>query len=396
MKLHDAFYIASKNLNDNPLRTILTLLGIIVGIGFVMTLSLLGFGFSKQISDQLNSVFSSNMMRVAPAIGGYASGSIFSNSDFRKLKSISGVERVIPIYYSYFKLKYKGYSTSSVVVGMDPKDLEFALNQFNVNYSGRLLRSSSKYGAVCGYSFAKSTFPDSLKRNDKIELGNISVKVSGILEKSNAFLDNSIFLPIDTIRDLSCGGCNNISGFVVFAYHGENYTQIANDVKRVLERSHGKNSVSVISPESIVQMVMGIIDSITLFVLVIASISLIVGGVGIANSMFSSILQQTKQVGLIKATGARNSDVFTIVVLEGGLLGFFGGLIGVLLGSGLAFFADFILRHFLNVHLFTFSSIGFVYAAILLVFSFVVGVISALAPAIRASKINPVDALHYE
>jgi putative ABC transport system permease protein len=134
--------------------------------------------------------------------------------------------------------------------------------------------------------------------------------------------------------------------------------------------------------------------AIQIFIYVIAGISIIIGGIGISNAMYTAVTERTKEIGIMKSIGARNSDIFNLFLIESGLLGMVGGILGILCGLGLAYGLAFVGMSVLNTDLIRVNaSMSLILGA--LAFSFLIGSVSGLLPAIQAAKLKPVDALRY-
>ena len=178
------------------------------------------------------------------------------------------------------------------------------------------------------------------------------------------------------------------------------------DIKEVADRTEKKlmnfrdvtektKDFTILTPEELLASFASILSIVTGFLLGVAAISLLVGAIGITNTMYTSVLERTKEIGVMKAVGAKNSDILTIFLIESGLLGLTGGVIGVLLGMGIGKLIEYIAVHYIET---TLLRVVFPTYLILgcLAFAFLVGAISGTWPAYRASKIRPVDALRYE
>ena len=172
--------------------------------------------------------------------------------------------------------------------------------------------------------------------------------------------------------------------------------EVGNEIERKLRRDRnekiGEEDFSVQTPVKALGAVNLVLNIVNIIVIGIAAISLFVGGIGITNSMFTSVLERTKEIGIMKAVGARNKDILLIFLIESGLLGFVGGVVGALIGLGFAFTASFIANQALGATLLEVSiSYPLLFAAI--AFSLVIGLISGIVPAIQASKLKQTEAL---
>ncbi len=179
---------------------------------------------------------------------------------------------------------------------------------------------------------------------------------------------------------------------------GTDIEEVAKDVKKELRKDRnleeGKEDFIVKSPTQLLESFNTILIVLQVMLIGIASISLLVGGIGIMNTMYTSVLERTQEIGIMKSIGAKNSDILTIFLFESGILGFLGGLIGVIIGIILSKTVEIIASSLGFALLKPYISIWLVIGA--LTFSFLIGIFSGVFPAMQASKLNPVEALRYE
>ena len=175
--------------------------------------------------------------------------------------------------------------------------------------------------------------------------------------------------------------------------------EVAERVERKLQKSRGVNDktqdFTILTPEELLEDFRTILNIITGFLLGVATVSLIVGGIGIANTMYASVLERTKEIGIMKSVGAKNKDILMIFLFESALLGLVGGIIGIVLGFGISKGIEYIAIEFLATTLLQAAAPLYV-IIFLLTFAFLSGAVFGALPAMRASKLNPVDALRYE
>ena len=234
---------------------------------------------------------------------------------------------------------------------------------------------------------------------DKININGIDFKVIGILKTvGNPQDDSNIYMSIETFKELYNSG-DRVDQIFVQIEPGADIKEVAANVEKKLRRSRGVTAetqdFTVLTPEELLESFGTILNIITGFLLGISAISLVVGGIGIANTMYTSTIERTKEIGTMKAIGAQNKDILFIFVIESGLLGLIGGIIGVLIGMGIGQIIEFIAINQLGTNLLQVAYPWYLIVGCL-TFSFLVGAISGLIPAWQASKINVVDALRYE
>ena len=267
--------------------------------------------------------------------------------------------------------------------------------------AGRYLNPGDTNVIVVGYRIAHSTFKQPLVLNRDITIEGRLFKIVGILKESGGTgEDNRIFMPISEARDiLENIGKEKFDSITIKVSNPDNVDIQASeiDLQLMMERhvTNKTKDFTVTSSKATLERIQGVTQTFTIFLGAIAAVSLLVGAVGIANTMFTSVLEKTKEIGIMKAIGARNADIMTIFLLNSALVGFVGGILGILLGSLISSFLPKLLTS-----LGPGGSVKTVVPISLLVealsLSIGIGMISGAIPAYRASKLKPVDALRYE
>ena len=263
-----------------------------------------------------------------------------------------------------------------------------------------MIRKGDKFKVVLGYEHTQTDlFEKRVELGDKIELNDKVFKVVGFLEKIGSPPDDqSAIITLDAYEDIF--DKKDELGFIIAqAQVGEDALKVAAAVKKDLRIDHGleegKEDFSVETPDQFAATFNVILDIVQIVLIGIAGISLLVGGIGIMNTMYTSVLERTKDIGVMKALGAKNSHIMYLFLVESGLYGLGGGVVGVIIGIGLAKLVEllFVLTvgpAFLLIEINWWLVFG------TLLFSFLVGGISGITPARQASKLKPVDALRYE
>jgi len=263
---------------------------------------------------------------------------------------------------------------------------------------GRALREGDKYKLVIGYRLAYTDeyFPKPIKIGDKVKVNGKDFSVIGVMSKiGNKQDDTQIYTNIETYKELFEDG-NTLSGMMFTALNPDKVSELAKTVKKRLRTyrniKEGEENFEVQTSEQLMESYGKILDIVQWVLVGIAAISLLVGSIGIMNTMYTAVLERMNEIGIMKSVGAKNSDILIIFLFESGLLGLVGGIIGVLIGIVLSKSVEFIAVNFGGIDLLKASfSLYLVFGALL--FSFFLGMISGTLPAWQASKLKPVDAL---
>jgi len=403
--MKDYFLLAFNNLKRRKLRSWLTMIGIFIGIAAVVALISLGQGMQNYINDEFEKLGKDKIMIQPKSFG--APGSATSPSlaltedDLKVVQNVKGVEWALGMIYKIGQIEFKKESQITYIIGMEPEDVKLMseIQSFEIK-DGRWFKSGDKYKVVVGYNHG---YKDIWKR--EVEVGDTMIiegqefKVIGIVDKiGNQYDDSQVYAPKEAISDLL--GTGNELGYIM-AKTAQNYNpeNVAETIERKLrnyrDEKEDQETFSVQTSEQLLQSFQNIFGVVQAVLVGIAAISLIVGGIGIMNTMYTSVIERTKEIGTMKAVGARNSDILLIFLFESGLLGLVGGAIGIGIGIGLAKGVEYALSasgvgSLLQAHL----SLSLILGA--LAFSFVIGTLSGILPAMQASKLKPADALRYE
>ncbi len=423
MKIKKALQLSLNMLIHSKLRSYLTIIGIIIGIAAVVSIIAVSQGAQKQLEERLNSL-GADVLTITPGApraqgtggnfraggGNFGPGNNQGSStiinqknltikDTTVIKNIPNVKYVMGTLSGRADVNYLGKSSTINIRGLDTQVWKnFITTELD---SGRLLTNADTNSIVVGSRVANNIFEDKLQVNRQISIEGNSFKIVGILKESGSD-DSTIFMPISLARDvLEDVGNDEFSSISVKIVDPDQTDLTISDINKKLMLSRGiletkKIDFSVSSPRAFQETITSSLNSIALFLAAIAAISLIVGAVGIANTMFTSVLEKTKEIGIMKAIGAQNKDILLIFLFNSGLLGLVGGIGGIILGvfgasliGGLA--SGSIGR--LNFNSTYFSPVLIIGSFLL---SIIIGMIAGLIPAYRASKLKPVDALRYE
>jgi len=261
---------------------------------------------------------------------------------------------------------------------------------------GRILNYDDGYKVVLGPDFSKDFFEKELQVRDKIEINSQEFTVVGILKKSgNPQTDSSLVVPETALRKV-LNVPEEMDVINVKVQAGENLNGVAENVQKELRKfrnvEKGKEDFSVQTPESLLNTLNTILLVIEGVLIGVAAISLFVGGIGIMNTMYTAVLERTKEIGIMKAIGAKNGEIMGIFLIESGMLGLVGGIIGALLGYGISKTVELIAFQIYQTNLIQADFNPLVMLGTLL-FAFIIGALSGWYPARQAAKLKPVEAL---
>jgi putative ABC transport system permease protein len=396
--IQDYFYLVWSGFKKRKMRSYLTILGIVIGVTAILALATLGEELERSVTQQFDK-FGTRRLFIGPkqvgATGPPTGVSDLTEKDLETVRRASFVDYVVPMYMEKAQVEYNRKKVNHDVMGFDTSLGQKAFEDIDVHLEeGRWLEKGDTNSIVIGYGIAHSFFDKEVRVKNSLKIDGIKFRVVGIIEQQGSQNDdNAIRVPIERLRELK-GRSDAISGITAVVKKGMDMEVAHEKLKERLKRKRNDENFEVTSPVKIKEQAGAVIGVVQWVVMSIAFISLIVGGIGIMNSMYTSVLERTRDIGVMKAIGAKNKDISSVFLIESGLLGLVGGVIGVILGFLLSFvmvsavnLAGVVTLHF---------SLQWGYALFGIVFSFIVGVVFGVLPAIRASQMKPVDALRYE
>ncbi len=420
MKFNKSLKLALNILVHSKLRSWLTIIGIIIGIAAVVAIVSIGEGMQQNVESRLGGL-GADMITLSPG-GGRASASFrgghgggmpgstataataenLTKKDVLVLQSVEGVEFIHGIVSGRGEMYYLGEKATVSVDGVDP--LVWKEMTTSELESGRVLGPSDYNVVIVGSRIAKDTFKQPLALNRMITFENKAFKIVGILKESGGFGgdDNKIIMPIKAARDtLEDVGSDEFDYIILKAANTDDVDQIMEDADKKLmilrHRRESNKDFSISSAKSTQETMSDITQTMTLFLGAIAAVSLLVGAVGIANTMFTSVLEKTKEIGIMKSIGAKNSDIMMIFLLNSAIVGLVGGLLGICLGTGISSLLPLLGMRMMGMGR---EGMTTVVTPMLLIYALLIsigiGMVAGVIPAYRASKLKPVDALRYE
>ena len=403
--IKDYFILAMRNLKKRKLRSLLTMVGIFISIATIFMLVSLSLGLQGAVEEQFRALGTDKIF-IQPATGflgppGSVGGVLLTEDDVDVISKIRGVKD-----FSYFtagnaKVEFAGETRYMMVWGIPPEhqDVYIEIGAFEAE-EGRLLEENDKNKLVLGVLHKEGkVFKKPTRVGNKLTINGKDLKVRGTLERiGNPDDDRMILMDMDSFRELF-DIPERVDIIMVQVDEGEDVNEVADRIEKKLRNTRGvteKNQdFNILKPEELLESFGNILNIVTTFLAGIAAISLIVGGIGIANTMYTSVLERTNEIGVMKAIGAKNKDIFMIFFIESGLLGLVGGIMGVLLGYGVSKTIEFIAVTQLGTDLLQAAAPPYLILGSL-AFGFIIGTVSGTLPAVQASKTNVVDALRYE
>jgi putative ABC transport system permease protein len=407
--LRDHVKLAFKNLRHRLSRSLLTLLGIAIGIMAIISLLALGEGMQQAVTGELSSL--SDVIIVSTGGGGFSSfgggrststGEYFTQRDIAGIERIQGVKTVSTQLSGSGLAEYNGKTTVLSLTGMDVSvmKLQYASQKLD---AGEFLTENDQHKIMIGYSIAHDTFDADISVGGRIKINGEKFFVSGIFEKQGFGGTSSDSIVLMNSRDFQkLTGQSNISLIYLRVYNVNDAESIATTIQNTINGNHGKKDFATATTmTSILKTVQTIIGILQLVLVGIASIALVVASIGIMNTMLTSVMERTREIGIMKAIGATTRDIMSIFIIEGVLMSGVGGIIGIILGVFGSQALTLILRSFMSmggggssVQLVPIITITSVVLAIAV--SLVVGIFSSLYPAWKAARMSPIEAVRYE
>ena len=404
MNFYDIFHETYSALSANKIRSGLTILGIVIGIGSVIAMVSIGEGAKAQIQTSIEGL-GSNLLTILPGVvqpgrgivsSGRGGAQTLTNEDAKIITEIDGVAAVSPEVSRRFQIvASSGNNTNTTVTGIESpyifiRNLTLATGSFLGENAIRGLGRE----AVLGATVAKDLFGENTDPvGEFVRINKVNFRVVGVLNTKGGVgfsgPDDMILVPLSTMQKI-LAGVDYLSTISVSVADKNRMNEIRDNVNYALAEKHrvDEPDFSIISQEDILGTLSQVIDTFTIFLASIASISLVVGGIGIMNMMLTTVTERTREIGLRKAIGAKNKDIRIQFLTEAVLLTFIGGVLGIILGWAISF---------------TVTALGLVqtqisFFSVVLAFgvSAAIGIIFGYYPARRAASLNPIEALRYE
>jgi putative ABC transport system permease protein len=395
---------AFMNLWHRKLRSLLTIVSIFIGIMALFALRSFGLGLEFFVEDFAEQMGTDKIIVQPSGFGGFSIGiTRFSDKDLRFIQKQAGIDVATGVMMTVGELKKDDQLRYPYVAGQvfEGEESELIEETWTISIlEGRGLKDDEKNRAVLGYNYLvpNRVFKEPVRLREKITLNDQEIQVVGFYEQiGNPADDMNVYLTMDGFKDIF-GREDEYDMLFARTETGADPTKVAEDLedrfRRFKDQEEGEEDFAITTFQEYLEAFTSIFDILNIILLSIVGIASVVAAVNIANTMYTSTLERTNEIGIMKAIGAKNFFILKIFLLEGAIQGIMGGLIGVLIGYGIGRLGGYLttqlgvsmLQPRFPVSLFAES----------LILAFLMATISSILPAYQAAKLNPVDALRYE
>lgn len=403
--LRSFFTLILKNIRYRPVRSWLTILGIVIGIMLVVIILALSNGIQGAVARSLQ-MFGSDLVIIRPgkatnpieSIASLVGGARFRDADIAALGRIPGVRFVAPMDIANLNVEFRGEKKTSMVHGAPWNEYRiiYEESQGLGLHDGRWPTNDDVNEVVVGHLFAEDLFSSPVRVGDEIIIKSRRMKVVGVLSRvGEQMADNVVYASLKLLRTMT-GIRSGVISAAAKIESSADVDLITKQIEYELAKQRAVQEFSVLTPEKVGRIIGSVLAIIETVLLAIALISLIVGAVGIMNTMYTSVLERTKQIGIMRAIGATEDHILSLFLLESGLIGLVGGFLGIVLGLLSAYIIGLMFAYFGTSGLFSFARVDYFGLFAVLILTFIVGTISGVLPARKASKLHPAEALRYE
>lgn len=399
----DLFEISGKNLLRRGKRSWLTVIGIVIGITAIVALFSLSQGLEQSITQEFESL-GANVIYVLPGsgLGGFSSSPSgeggLDDSDLEAVRRARGVGEAGPMVFQAYPAEFSGDEETVFMIGMptdSSQELVMRSNSFVVD-DGRDLRQNDRFSGLAASSLVNGdTFDSEVGLRSQVRLDESDIRVVGLLEPSgDPTYDQGLVVPIETARDI-IEEDERTDYILAEPQPGQDPGEVSESIEQELrdERGvqEGEENFTVSTADDLLESFFSILGIVQIVVFGIVSIALLVGGLGIMNTMYMSVSERTKEIGVMKALGATEKQILAIYMIESGIIGLIGGIIGTAVGLGVSEVAFYFVRNFSGIPIYPARSVTLIGGA--LGISFVLGAVSGFLPARKAAKLEPVEAI---
>ena len=400
----DYIFLSFRNLKHRGIRSWLTLLGIFIGITAVVSLITVSSGLKSAVHAQFG-VGATEMITVQAggltAYGPPGSGvtNPLTQEDAEKIEKLGTVDFVLPRNIETINMEFNDRVIFTNAISIpDNKYKEIYETQEIEAEKGRLLNEGDLGKIILGNSLAykdSNGFDKDIEPGNKILIKDKRFEVVGVIERRGSFMLDRVVMISNTDLENLAGYRNNVDIIGIKVKNKNLMDKSKQEIEDLLRDRRnvdkGEEDFSVSTPEAMLETVNTILGGIQAFIIIVASISIIVGAIGIVNTMTTSVLERRKEIGIMKSVGARNSDIFYQFFTESGMLGLIGGFTGIIIGLAVGIIGTYVINSFIGADVQPQISLPLIILS--LIGSFIIGSIAGIVPAMNAAKQNPVDAL---
>jgi len=395
--MKDSFLLVYRNMKERKTRSILTMLGITVGIAAVVAIMSISYGMQESITEQLSEMADTIMVTPgSPELGSWGELGSFTERDLKDVERIGGVKEAAAMMGEMQEVEYRGEKVMVELVGIEPRDMDAVFGVTVELEEGRDLRENDHKTCEIGYSIANDYFDDEIGVNDRLTINGSKFRVIGIVEKQGGFRSNVDAQIYVTKRDaVTIFDTDDISTIFVRVRDIGEAEAIADEIEEQIDDNHKLDDfTSAMAMGGAIEDLESIFGVLELFLLVIASISLIVAALGIMNTTLMSVMERTHEIGVMKAIGAKNRNILFLFLMDAGVVSGLGGVLGCIVGVITAKVISYGIYAWFNVEIAAIVEPGVLLGGVAV--AVLVGILSGLYPARKASKMSPVEAVRYE
>ena len=387
------FKLSVRNIGRRGKRTWLTMIGIIIGVTAIISLIALGQGLEQAIVQEFETL-GANYVYVSP------DGAELTDNDLEVVERARGVDQAIGSYRTNDLVSFRESSEFLTIVGVPGGKFDAYIESqgLSVEENGRGLRSTDKNNVIAGQGLKSGTFERQVAIRSQLTLDNQDLRVVGFLGNSgDPNFEDSIVMELDRVREIYNANqtLSQVSASLQPGFEIENVQEnIEQELRNDRGVEEGDEDFSTSTPADILDALTNILSVVQGIVVGIASIALLVGGIGIMNTVYMSITERTKEIGVMKAIGAKKRHISMLFLFEAGIIGLIGSIIGTVIGLGISNLAIYFLQNYTSFSAAQVFSPELIAGA--LGFGFIIGIISGILPARKAANMDPAESLRYE
>ena len=397
----DLVMIAWRNISHKRTRSFLTIIGVVIGVGAIVAMISISKGFENSVKEIMGQ-FGADKITILSG-SSFKTASTFvptplKDKDIEAVRRVHGISDVMGIAAETVDVEVGPEKVALMVYSYPAEAYETFFGKIKETYieSGRPVRENDKYAVTIGYSVAHEVFEKDLEPGRSIYINGTMFRIVGVMRKAGSQQDDmSINIPFEAFREISRNEEETYFMMLAKLRPGADPEGVAEEIQKRLKQARGKEDFQVVTSEDLMKQVSSILGVISAVVIAIAAIAIVVGAVGITNTMYMSVMDRTREIGVMKAVGAKKWQIITIFLIEAGVIGLIGAITGGILGAGFAKLIEYGVREVVGILYFS-AYIGPDLFAGAAVFGLIIGIIAGFLPAKRAAELNPVAALRYE